>query len=116
MKIRHHPICKPRAFCKLATTRSVDMLKRLTGLVCLSFFAMSSLSANDMEVNSNKNYCSTEQIELTDSMILVNFQGKTFEIGSLQVDQGGFFFTDDMTRCAWCRRPLNPKNICEYSH
>ncbi len=89
------------------------MSKRITGLIFCSLFFMSVLSADDTNECVKKQYCSAEQIELTDATIFVNLKEGVIEIDSLLVDQGGIYFTEDMKRCVWCRRPLNPKNICE---
>jgi hypothetical protein len=60
-----------------------------------------------------KFYCTAQEIELTDSAILVHLKDGIYEIDSVQVDQGGIFFSKNMLRCANCRRTLNPKNTCE---
>jgi hypothetical protein len=87
------------------------MLKHVGLITSFLFFLTLSLFAEDQ--NFNKLYCSPEQIELTDSMILVHLKQNTFEIDQLLVDQGGIYFQEEAMRCYYCRRTLNPKNTCE---
>jgi hypothetical protein len=61
----------------------------------------------------SKSYCTTKQIEVTDTMILLHLNEQIFEIDSLLADQGGLYYNHDSLRCINCRRPLNPKNTCE---
>lgn len=88
------------------------MLKRVTLLI--SLFAVLSLPMLAEELNNPKKYyCSPEQVELNDTIILVHLGKNTIEIDKLLVDQGGIYFPEDAMRCFYCRRPLNPKNTCE---
>lgn len=87
------------------------MLKRMS--LMISLFAFLTLPLCAEEQNSKKFYCSPEQVELNESMILVHLDRNTIEIDKLFVDQGGIYFNEDAMRCFYCRRPLNPKNICE---
>jgi len=92
-------------------------MKKKFMLICFFVSLFASVSAQDNTPPSlKKYYCNAEQIELTDSMILVHLEEKIFEIDSLLSDQGGLYFTEEMLRCTYCRRPVRPKNICECPH
>lgn len=62
---------------------------------------------------AKKHYCDIQEIELTASMILVHLPEGTFEADALLADQGGLYITEEALRCIECRRPVNPRNICE---
>jgi hypothetical protein len=62
---------------------------------------------------AKKYYCNAHQIELTDSAIVLHLAEKSYELDALLADQGGIYYTDDMLRCTYCRRPIRPNNICE---
>jgi hypothetical protein len=82
-------------------------------LICLLSFLLAPVFAQDYAPSIKKFYFRADQIELTDSMILIHLENQTFEIDAIAVDQGGIYFTENMLRCTYCRRPLNPKNTCE---
>jgi hypothetical protein len=88
-------------------------MKKRVILFCLFAFLFLPVFAQEHPPLAKKYYCSAQQIELTDSVILVHMNGNTFEVDSILVDQGGIYFTEDRLRCINCRRPLNPKNTCE---
>ncbi|MCH9626304.1 MAG: hypothetical protein S4CHLAM123_15000 [Chlamydiales bacterium] len=81
---------------------------------CLStLFLLVLLSSTTVFANiDEKYYCTPEQIEVTDSTILIHANEGSFELEALLVDQGGVFYTNEMLRCIQCRRP-NPKHLCE---
>ncbi|MCH9626831.1 MAG: hypothetical protein S4CHLAM2_04620 [Chlamydiales bacterium] len=79
----------------------------------LSLFALLSFPTFAEETSAQKHYCSAEQVELNDAVILVHLDRNLVEIDTLLVDQGGIYFNEDAVRCFYCRRPLNPKNTCE---
>ena len=62
---------------------------------------------------AKKYYCNIHQIQLTESMILVHLPEGTFEADALLADQGGLYITEEALRCIECRRPVDPRNICE---
>lgn len=79
-----------------------------------TWIAMLFASAFAGEMGSAKKYyCDTQQIELTETMILVHLPEGTFEADALLADQGGLYITEEALRCIECRRPVNPRNICE---
>lgn len=88
-------------------------MKHISLLIVIFAMSISAAFANESDQNEQKFYCSAEQIELSDAMILVHMNQSLFEVDALLVDQGGIFFTENMMRCVECRRPLNPKNTCE---
>ncbi|MCC5831967.1 MAG: hypothetical protein JJU12_02870 [Chlamydiales bacterium] len=87
------------------------MLKRFS--LAISLFALIALPLTAEELNSKKFYCSPEQVELGETVILVHLDWSTIEIDKLLVDQGGIYFNEDAMRCFYCRRPINPKNTCQ---
>lgn len=86
------------------------MLVRTSFMIAVFAFLVLPVFA---EENSKKIYCSSGQVELNDSMILIHLDSNTVEIDKLHVDQGGIYFCENAMRCFYCRRPLNPKNTCE---
>lgn len=82
------------------------------GCLFLTLLALASFSGFADE--AKKHYCSPEQVELSDALILVHLENKNpVEIDALHVDQGGVYFHEDAMRCLYCRRTINPKNTCE---
>lgn len=81
----------------------------------LLFIGMIMLFASAFagEISAKKYYCDMHQIQLTESMILVHLPEGTFEADALHADQGGLYFTEESLRCIECRRPVDPRNICE---
>lgn len=88
-------------------------MKKEALLICLLSFLFLPLCAQEYLPIAKKYYCQVDQIEITNEMILVHVNGDTFELGSLMVDQGGIYYTEDTLRCTYCRRPVNPKRICD---
>lgn len=88
-------------------------MKGKIALVCLLSSLFLPLMAQEHLPSAKKYYCAADQIELTDSMILVHLEDQIFELDSLFVDQGGIYFVEDMLRCTFCRRTLNPQNSCD---
>lgn len=87
-------------------------MKKELLLACFFVCLFAPLAA-ESEQPAMKYYCNAEQIEITDDMILIHLTDITYELDALLVDQGGIYFTDDMLRCTYCRRPSKHKNICE---
>jgi len=71
------------------------------------------LFGSTFAAETEKYYCDMHQIELTERMILVHIPEGTFETDALQADQGGLYTTQSSLRCIECRRPVDPRNICE---
>lgn len=94
------------------------MLKRASLIFCFCITGISSAFANTTP-DVKKYYCSSEQIELTDSTIFIHTTEGIIELDALLVDQGGVYFTNANMRCPDCRRPYGPsrdtRDICEYS-
>ncbi len=84
----------------------------LFALVFSPLFADTTISDD----NSQKHYCSTSDVEIYETTILVHVEDEVFETDSLLVDQGGIYYLENRLRCPECRKPLNPKNTCEYPH
>lgn len=92
------------------------MLKRVSLIFCFCLAVTSAVFANPSYLK--KYYCSSEQIELTDTTIFIHTTEGTIELDALHVDQGGVYFTNENMRCPDCRRPYDPRDtrdICEYS-
>ena len=89
------------------------MKKKILTVCLFALFWMSAYGQDDMP-SAKKYYCNAEQIELTDSMILIHLEDNQYELDGLLTDQGGLYFTEEMLRCTYSHRPL--KNICECPH
>lgn len=90
-----------------------------TALILSSMLFFAPLFANLIEgpqarrVFKKKYYCSADQIEVTNSMIVAYVDNMIVEIDSLMADQGGIYFTDDVMRCIDCRKPLQDEALCQ---
>lgn len=84
--------------------------------LALSIFMLCSAfslfgSEKDLE---EKFYCSPEQIVVSEQCIYIKNGEELLEVDQLEVDQGGIFFTFNHARIPATRRPINPKNICQF--
>ncbi|MEZ5315298.1 MAG: hypothetical protein R3E91_03690 [Chlamydiales bacterium] len=89
------------------------MLKNIC--IMLALFLSFFICPIEGKQETKKFYCSPEQLEINQSMILVHLDCKMVEIDQLLVDQGGIYFNQEAMRCFYCRRPFNLKNTCECS-
>lgn len=93
------------------------MLKRASLIFCICLAVTSAAFANPSSLK--KYYCSSDQLEITDTTIFVHTTEGIIELDALLVDQGGVYFTNESMRCPDCRRPFGPsrdtRDICEFS-
>ena len=88
-------------------------MKKTIVLFCMLALLSATSYAQDDFPSAKKYYCCADQVEVSDSMILIHLDDTIYELDSLLVDQGGVYFMENMLRCTYCRRPVNPKRICD---